>query len=82
MSQIYKFFKESLSATDLFKKGPYFIATTTSVTVKKTVIDAEILHPLEYKSHKSNPAYPYPYGTITSPNYPKNYSNNIVRIIY
>ncbi len=49
---------------------------------KQTLIDADIRHPLEPKSKILKSIYPYPYGSISSPNYPQNYSNNIVRKLF
>jgi hypothetical protein len=54
-----------------------FIAT--KLKSPQIVINTEIRHPLESKSKSPNLIYPYPSGTISSPNYPQNYSNNIVR---
>ncbi|CAF1032759.1 unnamed protein product [Rotaria sordida] len=53
-------------------------STTAILKSQELLIDAEIRHPLEYKSQNSHLTYTYPYGTISSPNYPKNYSNNII----
>ncbi|CAF1526563.1 unnamed protein product [Rotaria sp. Silwood1] len=58
----------------------FLVNQSTSVKLKpqEVLIDAEILHPLENKSQHSKLTYTYPYGTISSPNYPQNYPNNII----
>ncbi|CAF4204987.1 unnamed protein product [Rotaria socialis] len=58
----------------------FLVNKSTTVIPKSAeiLIDVDIVHPLEYKSQKPKSIYQYPYDTISSPNYPQNYSNNII----
>lgn len=59
----------------------FLFQTNQSIAIKSKslLIDADIRHPGELKAKNLKQTYPYPSGTITSPNYPQNYSNNIVK---
>lgn len=54
-------------------------ATVARPKSPQVLIDAEIRHPADNEEKSSKSRYPFPSGSISSPNYPQNYSNNIVR---
>ncbi|CAF1467779.1 unnamed protein product [Adineta steineri] len=53
-------------------------SVTTRTKSPKLLINANIRHPLDNKSRNIQLSYPYPFGTISSPNYPQNYSDSII----
>ena len=54
-------------------------AISTRTNPPPTLVEAEIRHPLDSDRKNGKVQPPYPHGTLSSPNYPQNYSDNTVR---